>query len=97
MEHVLEMVMMICFGASWPLNIYKLWRAKTIKGSSVVFYCLIVLGYIAGIISKVIQVAQGDTFPWYIWFFYILNASMVSTGVVIWFRNRQFDRRAEKI
>lgn len=40
MENVLEMLMVVCFGISWPLNIRKLIKSKTAKGTSVLFYFL---------------------------------------------------------
>ena len=33
MENVLEMLMVVCFGISWPLNIRKLIKSKTAKGT----------------------------------------------------------------
>ena len=33
----LEMLMLICFGVSWPINIAKAWRARSTKGISVLF------------------------------------------------------------
>ena len=49
MTDLLEAVMIICFGISWPLNIVKAWKARTAKGTSVLFYLFIFMGYIAGI------------------------------------------------
>ncbi|MCI6955813.1 MAG: hypothetical protein SPI15_01255 [Candidatus Faecousia sp.] len=41
MADVLEILMLVCFGASWPLNILKSWRARTAKGKSILFNILI--------------------------------------------------------
>lgn len=30
--NVMESLMVICFGISWPINIAKAWKAKTAKG-----------------------------------------------------------------
>ena len=38
MADFFELLMIVCFGVSWPLNIYKAWKARTTKGSSVPFY-----------------------------------------------------------
>ena len=46
MTDLLEAVMIICFGISWPLNIVKAWKARTAKGTSVLFYVCIFVGYI---------------------------------------------------
>ena len=85
MADVFELVMIVCFGVSWPLNIYKAWKARTTKGSSVQFYFF-------GIASKVIKLNQGISTPGYVWFFYILNSVIVALGIVVWFRNRHLDR-----
>lgn len=92
MADVFELVMIVCFGVSWPLNIYKAWKARTTKGSSVQFYFLILIGYLFGIASKVIKLNQGISTPAYVWFFYILNSVIVTLGIIVWFRNRRLDR-----
>ena len=95
MADVLELLMIVCFGVSWPLNIYKAWKARTTKGSSVPFYFLIFVGYLCGIASKVIKLSHGISTPGYVWFFYILNSIIVAAGIVVWFRNRHLDRLRE--
>ena len=49
---ILEMIMLIMFGLSWPLNLIKCYRARTAKGTSILFYCAIGIGYISGIVRK---------------------------------------------
>ena len=92
MDDILELVMVVCFGLSWPLNIYKAWKARTAKGFSVAFYYFIVLGYLCGIAAKVVKLSRGIATPGYIWFFYILNALMVCAGIALYYRNRRIDR-----
>ena len=96
MADVFELFMIVCFGVSWPLNIIKAWKARTAKGSSVPFYFLILVGYLFGIASKVIKLRRGIATPGYVWFFYILNSVIVTLGILVWFRNRRLDRRAEQ-
>lgn len=92
MADLFELLMIVCFGVSWPLNIYKAWKARTTKGSSIQFYCLILAGYLFGITSKIIKLTRGIPTPGYVWFFYILNSLIVTAGIVVWFRNRRLDR-----
>lgn len=92
MANLLEVLMVVCFGVSWPINILKAWRARTAKGSSLPFYCLILVGYLFGIGSKFVLRAGGVATPAYIWFFYILNAAMVTLGILVYFRNARLDR-----
>ena len=95
MADIMEMIMMFTFGLSWPVNIIKAWKARTAKGVSVLFYEIIVTGYIIGLISKYIKLREGIVTPWYVWFSYTLNMLMVSAGVVIYYRNRRLDRERE--
>lgn len=95
MADVFELLMIVCFGVSWPLNIYKAWKARTTKGSSVQFYCLILVGYLFGITSKIIKLTRGISTPGYVWFFYILNSVIVAAGIVVWFRNKRLDQMRE--
>ena len=96
MADVFELLMIVCFGVSWPINIIKAWKARTTKGSSVQFYFLILAGYLFGITSKAIKLHRGVLTPAYVWFFYILNSVIVAIGIAVWFRNRQLDRISER-
>lgn len=94
MAEFLEIVMILSFGASWPLNVRKSYQARTAKGKSPGFLCLILFGYIAGIASKfaneAYMAAIGE--KWYVLFFYFLNFAMVSVDLLLYFRNRKLDR-----
>lgn len=96
MSNVLEAVMIVCFGLSWPINISKLLKSRTAKGTSVLFYYFIDLGYVAGIAAKFIKLSQGLSTPFYVWFFYFLNFLMVFAGIIIYYRNRRLDKAAQK-
>ncbi len=98
MAEILEVIMIICFGASWPFNVIKSYKARTAKGKSPVFLCLIITGYIAGIAAKFMNETYMASIndKWYVLFFYFLNLIMVSADLVIYFRNRQLDKRGAK-
>ena len=53
--NILEVIMLLCFGASWPINLHKAVKARTAKGTSLPFFLLIELGYLCGIMAKVIS------------------------------------------
>ena len=95
MAEIFEIAMIVCFGASWPLNVMKSWKARTTKGKSLSFLCLILIGYIAGIISKFVNDAYMAAFAqkWYVLFFYVLNFVMVAIDFVLYFRNRAIDKK----
>lgn len=96
MPEILEIMMLICFGFSWPLNVIKSYKARTAKGKSLPFLLLIISGYIAGIASKFVNPAFDFADKWYVLFFYFLNLIMVSLDVVMYARNRRLDKLAEK-
>lgn len=90
--------MIISFGASWPLNVIKSYKARTAKGKSLPFLCLILFGYVAGIASKFMNEAYMAAFAekWYVLFFYFLNFIMVAIDFVLYFRNRRIDKEELK-
>lgn len=86
---VLETIMLVCFGFSWPLNLIKAYRARTAKSTSLPFILLIIIGYIAGISAKLVL---GNVN--YVLAAYLLNLAIVSLNLVIYFRNLAFDKKA---
>ena len=90
--------MIVSFGASWPLNVIKSYKARTTKGKSLAFLCLIFFGYIAGIASKLMNETYMANFSnkWYVLFFYILNLIMVGADLVLYVRNKHLDNKGEK-
>ncbi len=98
MAEILEIIMIVSFGASWPLNVIKSYKARTTKGKSLPFLCLIFFGYIAGIASKFVNEAYMASFAskWYVLFFYVLNLIMVGIDLILYVRNYRLDRAAER-
>jgi len=88
MGSILETIMLVCFGFSWPLNVMKAYRAKTAKGTSLPFILLIITGYIAGISAKLIS-GQIN----YVLIAYVLNLAIVSLNVIVYFRNVSLDKK----
>ncbi|MBQ9091628.1 MAG: hypothetical protein IJY52_05105 [Anaerotignum sp.] len=86
--------MIVTFGASWPLNVMKSYKARTTKGKSLGFLCLVFFGYIAGIASKFVNEAYMASFSekWYVLFFYFLNLTMVGIDLLLYCRNRKLDK-----
>lgn len=75
---ILEAIMMVCFGASWPAAILKTIKAKNPAGKSLLFLVLIELGYLAGIVNKLFQ----PGWDWVI-ILYIVNAAMVAADLIL--------------
>ena len=84
---ILEIMMIVCFGFSWPMNVVKSYRARTPKCKSLGFLMMIIIGYICGIASKII----GGSYKWYVMFFYVLNLFMVLLDVGMYVRNYRLD------
>ncbi|MGN1047426.1 MAG: hypothetical protein ACI4QZ_02350 [Eubacteriales bacterium] len=98
MSEILEVVMIVSFGVSWPLNVIKSYKARTTKGKSLSFLCLIFFGYIAGIASKLLNESymMSISSKWYVLFFYVLNLIMVGTDLCLYVRNYRLDRESMK-
>ena len=98
MAELFEIMMIVSFGASWPFNVMKSYRARTTKGKSLSFLYLILFGYVAGIISKFVNPAYMAAFAqkWYVLFFYCLNFIMVFADLCLYYRNKKLDRECEK-
>ena len=93
---ILEAVMVICFGISWPASILKSYRARTAKGKSLFFLSLIGIGYIAGVAWKGLLWLDTGVFPGYPSVFYVINLIMVSIDFCLYFRNVKLDKLAER-
>ena len=61
MAEIFEIGMVLCFGASWPFNVIRAYKARTAKGTSLLFTLLIEIGYISAIIGKFILISQHGT------------------------------------
>lgn len=87
-EHISiwEILMLLCFACSWPVSIIKTIRTKIVLGKSPLFMSIIILGYICGIINKVLNNYDIVTY------LYAFNLLIVSTDLVLYFyyikRNR---------
>jgi len=51
---IFEAGMLICFGASWPFSLYKTFKTKSVQGKSKVFSSLVILGYLCGMMHKIL-------------------------------------------
>lgn len=87
---ILEAVMLVCFGLSWPMNAYKAYKARTAKGTSWQFLALICAGYICGIGAKL---ACGIV-NWVL-VVYFVNLVLLGVNWAVYFRNRRLDQASE--
>lgn len=80
---VFEIIMLVCFGLAWPFSIYKSYTSRETNGKSVMFLYIVVIGYVAGIIHKLVYSRDG------VIYLYMLNSLMVSVDIVLYYRNRR--------
>ncbi len=91
-----EILMLIIFGCSWPANIYKSLTSRTTLGKSLLFEVLIVIGYMCGITAKLIIYQRTGDLQASFWF-YLADILLVTTDIVLYFRNLRFDKEAGRI
>ena len=90
LSHLLEALMLVCFGCSWPLNVRKAYKARTAKGMSFTFIILIITGYLAGITAKILNQQFN-----YVLAVYFLNLAIVTVNMLVYFRNKRLDAKAK--
>ncbi len=76
---VFEIVMLVCFGVSWPISIAKSLRTKMVKGKSPGFMAVICVGYLSGMLHKAFY-----SLDWVI-ALYALNFVMVAVDLGLYF------------
>ncbi len=86
---IFEAVMLLCFGFAWPLSIIKSIKSKSTKGKSLLFLIVIAIGYVAGIIHKVLYSTD------IVMALYIINACLVLADIVLYFINRKREKFAQ--
>ena len=91
MVELLETIMLICFGLSWPVSLVRTLRQKS-AGASISFMCLILAGYFAGITAKVMSFGFNLVF-----YVYLLNILMVSTNLIVTIRFRLREKSTKKL
>jgi uncharacterized membrane protein YbjE (DUF340 family) len=84
---VFEIGMLVCFGAAWPVSIWKSLKTRQVAGKSLPFLVIVLVGYAAGILHKI--VFRFDP----VIYLYILNALMVTIDIILYLRNRLYHVR----
>lgn len=76
----LEAIMLICWGMSWPVSVFKALRTKKVYGKSPIFISLIAIGYVSAILHKFLYSYD------YLVFLYLFNLSMILTDLYLYTR-----------
>jgi len=77
---IFEALMLICFGASWPFAVLKTYKTKNVKGKSVFFLFLVLIGYIFGIVHKILHSLD------FIIALYVFNGLLVLLDLILYFK-----------
>lgn len=72
-----EIAMLVCFGASWPVSLRKTIMTRTRKGKSRFFLLLVFVGYVAGVLHKMVY-----NLDWVV-YLYALNGVMVLADLLL--------------
>lgn len=91
MTDLLEAIMLLCFGCSWPINLVKNIKAGSAKSMSLLFILLIIIGYVAGISAKIINHKFN-----YVFAVYIFNLTVVTMDLAVYFINKHKDEKMSK-
>jgi len=77
---IFEIGMLICFGASWPFAVAKTYKTKNVKGKSILFLSLILIGYLFGMLHKIFFS------PDPVIYLYLANGLLVLADMILYFR-----------
>lgn len=85
---ILEILMLLCFGAAWPFSIWKSYSSRSNKGKSIWFLSALFIGYVAGTLHKFFY-----SFDVVI-YLYALNGLMVLADILLFLRNAHLEKGA---
>jgi hypothetical protein len=84
-----EALMLISFGAAWPVSIYKSYRARTNRGKSSIFLYVLLFGYCNGMIYQYLNLLKIN----YIFYLFIINSLLISADLILYYRNKRLDNK----
>ncbi len=103
LAEILEIAMLVCFGCSWPISVYKSIKIRTSVGKSAVFNILLIVGYVPGIVSKFLKMEPfmianaADGLKKGIFIFalimYFVNLAMITANLVLYYMNKNLDNK----
>ncbi len=82
--------MLLAFGCSWPASILKSWRTRFVRGKSPAFMCIVMTGYVCGILHKLLNPPppEADFLAANILWLYVLVLALVATDFILYLRFR---------
>jgi hypothetical protein len=91
-----EAMMLLAFGVSWPASIAKSLRTRFVRGKSPMFMCIVMSGYVCGIIHKTLNPPTEPGIEQYVLWLYVMDLLLVTTDLVLYilFRKNTAPRTA---
>ena len=80
---IFEIAMLLCFGAAWPFSIYKTLQCRDVRGKSILFLLIVLLGYLFGILHKMFYNYDKVVY------LYLFNGLMVATEIALYVRYKR--------
>lgn len=90
MKEIFELVMLVCFGLSWPISVWKSLKTRSTQGKSLVFMLAIIIGYVSGILGKLVSGQLS-----YVLIIYCFNLTVVSFDLFLYFVNRYHEHHPD--
>lgn len=87
---IFEIGMLLCFGASWPFSIYKTIQCRDVRGKSIFFLLIVLLGYIFGILHKMFY--HYDK----VIYLYTFNSLMVVTDIALYLKLKSSNEKQKR-
>ncbi|MBQ3834029.1 MAG: hypothetical protein II816_00715 [Elusimicrobia bacterium] len=78
---IFEIIMLLCFASAWPFSIYKSYKSRQNAGKSLLFMCVVEVGYIAGMLHKFFYNMDG------VFYLYLFNFMLVLIDLCLYYRN----------
>ncbi len=94
---IFEVVMLVMFGISWPINLAKSIKSKSTKGKSLIFLILIDVGYIFGMMSKIFLTTFVWSTDWWVFAIYVVNFCFVSADLSDYFIKRNREKKELRV
>lgn len=89
MSSIFEAIMLACFGMAWPASIWRSYKSRSTRGKSILFLWIILIGYVSGVIHKILYSLDP------VIILYVINFLMVAVDIALYYRNRHSERRTE--
>jgi hypothetical protein len=83
---ILEAAMLVCFGISWPVSIFKAIRTRQVVGKSLGFMLLVYAGYLFGLTGKMIYADARNELPEPVSILYLVNGLLVAADIGLYLR-----------